>query len=157
MTVLSANSYSISCWMLCSVTISILAVASSSTTTLFLRSMARHMQMSCRSPALKLAPYSVILKQIPLPARFRSYLILFVVLSSLVGCMLDTSVELLTRSNCSPADYSGSRFSRSAKPAFKRSYSMAAFVCSLKGSTLNLIVPVNRVGSYAITVTFSLT
>lgn len=34
---------------------------------------------------------------------------------------------------------------------------MAALECYRKGSRLNLIVPVKRVGSYAMTVIFSLT
>ena len=61
-TVAPSNSSAMSFWMVCSVTTSMFAVASSRTTILFLLRMALQMQMSYLSPALRFAPFSVILK-----------------------------------------------------------------------------------------------
>ena len=52
--------------MFFSVTTSMLAVASSRTTTLFFLKIARHIQISYFSPALRFEPFSAILKFIPL-------------------------------------------------------------------------------------------
>ena len=49
---------------------------------------------------------------------------------------------------------SGSRVSRSPRPALMSISSISAEECYLKGSRLNLRVPVKRVGSYAMTVIF---
>ena len=146
-TVLSANSCSISCYIFCSVTMSILAVASSRITTLFFLRIARQMHSNYFSPALRLAPPSEILKYMPFPYFFLCWRSRLEVFKSFVGYKLETSVLYFTSSSCLlPAD-SGSRLSRSESPALIRSYSMAALEYSLKGSRLNLIVPENRVGS----------
>ena len=100
----------------------------------------------------------------PLFFFFFSWRSLFEVFKSAEGSISEASVEYLRSFLLSesllcakPAACSGSLFSKSERPALSKSCSIAAFECSRNGSTLNLRVPVKSVGSYAMTVIFSLT
>ena len=72
-TVQSLNSFEIRAWIFCSVMMSILAVASSSTITLFRRKIALQMHTSCFSPELRLPPFSVISRSRPVPPLFSDW------------------------------------------------------------------------------------
>ena len=129
MTVQSSNFSLIKVYMLYSVTISMLAVASSNNITLFLRRIARQMQINCFSPLLKFDPPSVISMSSTEVSSGK------IVVETLLVC--------LASSDESPACFNKSIISKS--------------VAFPSGSILNLSEPVKSVGSYGIIVIFSLT
>ena len=136
------NSLWISDWIFFSVMMSMLAVASSSTITLFVRRIALQMQISCFSPELRFPPFSTILKVRPLPG----------------GSTFASATGLLRR-RPPPFFYffmssnEFSRSSRSYRPACFSSAVKRSSVSFSKGSKLNFSVPEKREGSCGMTVT----
>ena len=118
--------------MVCSVTTSIFAVASSRMTILFLRSMALMMQISCLSPMLKFFPSSMIMKLRPK--------LLSIADKTVIPCYY---------SNISCFDLPSNKYSR---PAFLIKSMMRSSVDSLKGSIFMRSVPSYIIGSYGIIV-----
>ena len=122
---------------------SMLAVASSRTITLFVRRIALQMQTSCFSPELRLPPFSTILKVSPLPG----------------GSTFASATGFLRRRPppffylfMSSSEFSLSR--RSSSPAYLSSAVNRSSLSCENGSRLNLSVPEKREGSWGITVTF---